>query len=58
LHSLDFAILLRNRPLWDVTVIALSAAGLVISLSGIVIGWRRLVRPRRPKPVTPAARRV
>ena len=42
LHSLDFGFLIRHRPLWDVLVWLLSAAGLVISVSGVVVGWRRL----------------
>ncbi|MGU3496886.1 PepSY domain-containing protein [Xanthobacteraceae bacterium A53D] len=44
LHSLDLNILLRNRPAWDVVMWTLSIAGLVISVSGVVIGWRRLRR--------------
>lgn len=44
LHSLDFQILVRNRPLWDVLMILLSIAGLIFSLTAIVIGWRRLLR--------------
>lgn len=44
LHSLDFRVLLEHRPLWDVTVLVLSAFGMIISVSGIVIGWRRLRR--------------
>ena len=42
LHSLDFKFLLGRRPLWDLVVWLLSAAGLGISVSGVVIGWRRL----------------
>ncbi len=42
LHSLDFGFLIRHRPLWDLVVWLLSAAGLVISVSGVVVGWRRL----------------
>ncbi|MDA0271908.1 MAG: hypothetical protein O3C68_01480, partial [Proteobacteria bacterium] len=45
LHSLDFIFLIRNRPLWDVIVIALSIAGFAFSVASVVIGWRRL----RPK---------
>jgi len=44
LHSFDFQLLLAYRPAWDVVVIALSLIGLVISVSGVVIGWRRLAR--------------
>ena len=44
LHSLDFQFLRDSRPLWDLTVILLSLAGLGFSITSIVIGWRRLVR--------------
>jgi uncharacterized iron-regulated membrane protein len=44
LHSLDFPLLLRYRPAWDAVVWLLSLLGMIISASGIVIGWRRLVR--------------
>lgn len=42
LHSLDFGFLIRHRPLWDIVVWLLSIAGLIISVSGVVIGWRRI----------------
>lgn len=41
-HSVDFLFLLQRRPAWDAVVWLLSAAGLIISVSGVVIGWRRL----------------
>jgi hypothetical protein len=44
LHTLDFPFLFDHRPAWDLTVIALSAGGLLLSITGLVIGWRR-VRP-------------
>jgi hypothetical protein len=44
LHSFYFPRLLAWRPAWDVVVWLLSLAGLTISVSGIVIGWRRLGR--------------
>jgi uncharacterized iron-regulated membrane protein len=44
LHSFDFQLLLSYRPAWDVVVWLLSMLGLVTSVSGIVIGWRRLCR--------------
>ncbi|GGF55337.1 peptidase [Azorhizobium oxalatiphilum] len=44
LHSLDLNILLQNRPAWDLVMWTLSLFGLVISVSSVVIGWRRLVR--------------
>ena len=43
-HSWDWRPLLDNRPVWDLLLIAGSIGGLLISLTGIVIGWRRLVR--------------
>jgi hypothetical protein len=42
LHSFDFALLLRYRPAWDAVVWLLSLAGMIVSVSGVVIGWRRL----------------
>ncbi len=48
LHSLDFPLLLNTRPAWDIVVWLLSLAGMIVSISGIVIGWRRL--RRRPYP--------
>ncbi|MGF6305900.1 putative iron-regulated membrane protein [Bradyrhizobium sp. i1.8.4] len=44
LHSLDFPLLLRISPARDVVVWLLSAIGTIVSISGIVIGWRRLRR--------------
>lgn len=41
-HSFDFRFLLQRRPAWDAVLWFLSAAGLIISVSGVVIGWRRL----------------
>lgn len=45
LHSFDLRGFVDNRPLWDLTLILLSIGGLVLCVSGIVIGWRRLRRP-------------
>lgn len=42
LHTWDFSALVRRRPARDGLVWLLSAAGLVVALSGVVIGWRRL----------------
>jgi len=44
LHSIDLLPLLTHRPAWDVVVWLLSLIGLVVSVSGVVIGWRRLRR--------------
>lgn len=43
-HSYDFVALTQNRPAWDIVVWALSIVGLAMSVSGIVVGWRRLFR--------------
>ncbi|MGO4714162.1 PepSY domain-containing protein [Bradyrhizobium sp. 2TAF24] len=44
LHSLDLLPLLAHRPAWDIVVWLLSLIGLVVSVSGVVVGWRRLRR--------------
>jgi hypothetical protein len=44
LHQLDFAALIRARPLWDVLVIILCLLGGTATLAGMVLGWRRLRR--------------
>lgn len=46
LHRLDFSWLVQNRVLWYATVWVLSIAGLITSVSGAVIGWRRLRRKK------------
>lgn len=42
LHSLDFPLLLTYRPAWDLVVWTLSLLGMIVSVSGVVIGWRHL----------------
>jgi hypothetical protein len=42
LHSLDFQLLLTYRPAWDIVVLLLSVLGTIVSVSGVVIGWRYL----------------
>lgn len=42
LHSWDWTGLLSRRPVWDVLLIVLSLGGAALSLTGVVIGWRRL----------------
>ncbi|MFC3443664.1 hypothetical protein ACFOKF_21125 [Sphingobium rhizovicinum] len=44
LHSLDFPWLLIWPPLRHILVWLLSTGGLLIAISGIVIGWRRLMK--------------
>jgi hypothetical protein len=46
LHCLDFPFLILNRPAWDLVIIGFSAGGLLLSVTGLVMGWRR-VQPRR-----------
>lgn len=47
LHSWDWQPLLQRPLLRDVLMLAFSLGGLVISLSGVVLGWRRLRKRRR-----------
>jgi hypothetical protein len=42
LHTLDFPILMAHSRLRDVLIVGLCALGLVFSVTGVVIGWRRL----------------
>jgi hypothetical protein len=44
LHSWDLQPLLQRPVLREGLIIALSIGGLVVSLSGVVLGWRRLRR--------------
>ena len=44
LHAMDFAVLLKYRPLWDIVVFLLLAGGAVLSASTLVPMWRRLER--------------
>jgi uncharacterized iron-regulated membrane protein len=44
LHDFDLPVLLHSRPSWDILVWALALGGLVSSVSGVVIAWRRLRR--------------
>lgn len=44
LHSWDWLPLLEHRPVWDVLLVLGSAGGLCVSITGVVIGWRRLRR--------------
>lgn len=42
LHTLDFPVLMSHPRLRDFLIVGLCALGLVFSITGIVIGWRRL----------------
>jgi len=46
LHSWDFEPLLQRRPLWDLLMLTAMTAGTALSITSVVIAWRR-VRPRR-----------
>ena len=42
LHSVDFSGIADRRPLWDAVMLVLLMGGLVVSITGVVIGMRRL----------------
>jgi hypothetical protein len=42
LHSLDFPGLANRRPLWDVLILLLLSVGFFFSITGVVLGWKRL----------------
>ncbi|WP_311222506.1 MULTISPECIES: PepSY domain-containing protein [unclassified Acidovorax] len=42
LHSWDWAPLLARRPVWDGWMLVWAVGGTALSLTGVVIGWRRL----------------
>ena len=44
LHKWDLTILTRYRPAWDLLIWLFSLVGLVTSVSGIWLGWKRLRR--------------
>ena len=50
LHSWDWLPLLERRPLWDALLIVLSLGGMMLSVTGVVIGWRRLGKKLRSQP--------
>lgn len=56
LHSFDFKLLLDYRPAWDIVVWLLSVIGMIVSTSGIVMGWRRLHRHGRIRQLVRPAR--
>jgi hypothetical protein len=47
LHSLDFAWLYAERPLWDIVLIVLSAGGAIGAATSLVPAYRRVVRAVR-----------
>lgn len=47
LHSLDFPGLVDHRPLWDVLMRSFLMLGAIFSMTGVVLGWRRMLRSSR-----------
>ena len=45
-HSYDWHPLLEKRPVWDLLLIIGSLVGLFVSATGLVLGWRRVMRAR------------
>ena len=57
LHSWDWLPLLERRPLWDIWMVGFSLGGLLISISGVVLGWRRLrLRSKRRQALASSVR--
>lgn len=46
LHSWDWLPLLERRPLWDIWMLVLNVGGFILSVTGAVLGWRRLQRKK------------
>ncbi|MDY0969503.1 PepSY domain-containing protein, partial [Sphingomonas sp. CFBP9021] len=44
LHKWDLNTLTLHRPAWDGLIWMFSIAGVVTSISGIWLGWKRLIR--------------
>lgn len=44
LHSFDLPWLYRNRPAWDGTVLMLMLGGTALTITSVIIGWRRILR--------------
>ncbi|HVF18164.1 MAG TPA: PepSY domain-containing protein [Steroidobacteraceae bacterium] len=44
IHRWDLTPLIQNRPLWYTLIWTFASAGLALSISGVVIGWRRVKR--------------
>lgn len=47
LHSLDFPGLVEKRPLWDIVMLILLALGFLFSLTGVVVGLRKMLQACR-----------
>ena len=53
-HSWDWRPLIEARPLWDVVMILLCGGGFALSVTGVLIGWRRLGRKAAARPAIQA----
>jgi hypothetical protein len=47
LHRMDFLPALRARPQWDALMLLLMSGVTVLCMSGVYLGYRRLVKPVR-----------
>ena len=47
LHSLDFPILYRSRPAWDLVLIGLSIGGIALTVVSLTPAARRIARHGR-----------
>ncbi len=47
LHSLDFPGLVERRPLWDVLILSLLTLGFLVSLTGVVASWKKVLQAWR-----------
>lgn len=57
LHSWNFRAIWDYRPLWDILLIVFSLGGFALSVTSVVIGWRRLRHKLRPR-ATPQPHRL
>ena len=58
LHSLDFPLLYKYRPAWDIVVLLLMAGGTALCVTSVWIGWKRLLKGVRDLRRRPARGRV
>ena len=55
-HKWDLNVLMLNRPVWDVILWLLSLVGIITSLSGVWIGWKRVRRPAQHRSIEASRR--
>ncbi|QPJ62500.1 MAG: hypothetical protein G3M70_11720 [Candidatus Nitronauta litoralis] len=49
LHSFDFPGFSNHRPVWDIVIISFLILGFSLSVTGVVVGWKKLWNSRRIK---------